>query len=321
MTHIIYHPRYNIGFLGIERLHPFDSHKYGRAWKLLKAQFGDRLTRHWIQPDRPVQRQELLVVHSATYLNQLRKSLYVAMALELPLLAFVPARLLDSRVLLPMRWATRGTILAARTAISAGGWGFAVNLSGGYHHAKPENGEGFCIYSDIGLAIHDLRARGQLSENDTVAYIDLDAHQGNGVCYVFKGDPRVFIFDVYNGYIYPGRDPIAQSRIDHNLPVSSAFQEADYLSLLERELPSFMDSSTSPNEVRLAIYNAGTDVYQRDALGGLNLSEQGILRRDTFVINEMKRRQIPTVMLLSGGYSRESYRLVANTVRYCLEHI
>jgi histone deacetylase 11 len=64
----------------------------------------------------------------------------------------------------------------------------------------------------------------------------------------------------------------------------------------------------------LAIYNAGTDVFAGDKLGGLCLSAEDVLARDLFVIQEFRRHKLPFVILLSGGYSAQSYRLVANTV-------
>ena len=312
MTRIIYHPNYNITFFGLEKLHPFDSEKYGRVWQLLAEEFGERLSKYHVQPQRPIGRETLLAIHSATYLDQLRSSAYVAGALELPFVRFVPISMVDSAVLQPMRWATRGTVLAAREAISHG---FAINLSGGYHHAKPNQGEGFCIYSDIALAVHDLRQRGQLNADDSVVYIDLDAHQGNGVCYAFFDDRRFFIFDMYNGSIYPAHDHKAQQRIDCNLPLPPNCQGQRYLDLLQKQLPPFLDTIS---RIGLAIYNAGTDVYEGDVLGGLRLSEADVLKRDLFVLNELRGRSIPTLMLLSGGYSQQSYQLVANTVRYCL---
>ena len=55
-------------------------------------------------------------------------------------------------------------------------------------------------------------------------------------------------------------------------------------------------------------------MYAGDALGGLGVSAAAVLERDLFVVAQLRSRGIPTVMLLSGGYSRESYRLVAATV-------
>jgi len=313
---LVYSPHYDIRFFGLERLHPFDSRKYSRAWKLLRGWFGSRLRGVTMAPTRPIRREELLAVHTAAYLDRLRQSKYVAGALELPPVRYLPHRVLDWCILRPMRWATMGTIVAAAEAMEHG---LAVNLSGGYHHAKPDGGEGFCIYSDIGLAIDRLRRDGRLQEDDRVAYIDLDAHQGNGVCHVFRTDNRVFIFDMYNREIYPGYDGEARDRIDCNLPLAANCHETDYLRTLKSRLPGFLDSLVGSGKVGLGIFNAGTDVYQGDPLGGLNLSAAGVLERDLFVIEQLRSREIPTVMLPSGGYTRMSYRLIAASVGRLLE--
>jgi histone deacetylase 11 len=73
-----------------------------------------------------------------------------------------------------MLLATEGSILASCLAIDMG---WAVNLSGGFHHASWDKGEGFCIYPDISLAVHYLKTRRGIKK---IMIIDLDAHQGNG---------------------------------------------------------------------------------------------------------------------------------------------
>ncbi len=312
---IIYSRHYDIGLLGFEKMHPFDSHKYSRAYRVLQDEFGAQLHQATIRPDRPINSHELLAVHTPKYLEQLTGSPYVAQALELQALSRVPNRLLDWAVLRHMRWGTMGTILAAREAMRTG---LAINLSGGYHHAKPDRGEGFCIYADIALAIHDLRASGTLAERDKIVYIDLDAHQGNGVSHCFFDDSRVFMFDMFNQNIYPMFDVKARRRVDCAVPLPMGCAEADYLDALRTKLPPFFDSVSRSGPVRLAIYNAGTDIYAGDTLGGLNVSAEGVLARDRFVFDSLIDRGIPVVMLLSGGYSQESYQMVAATVAYVL---
>jgi histone deacetylase 11 len=305
-----------MGFWGSDKLHPFDAKKYGRAWAVLEDSLGERLANHLVKPDRPVTREDLLLIHSPRYLDQLRSAHYVAGVLEIPLVQYLPMVLINFSVLTPMRWATEGTLLATREALSSG---LAVNLAGGYHHAKPAAGEGFCAYSDIALAIHEARNKGWLSPTDFIVYIDLDAHQGNGVCHFFLNDPQVHIFDIYNEEIYPAYDHIARERIDWDLPIPSMCADDEYLDLLKGNLPAFLTSVEDKGHIRLAIYNAGTDVYRGDSLGRLELSEPGILERDIFVINILRHRNIPTVMVLGGGYSRQSYKFVANTVQYLLQ--
>ena len=315
MPRIVYSPRYDISFFGLERLHPFDSRKYGRTWAALYEEFGHRLLDHRVAPSAPIGSRELGSVHTDAYLGEsLRSPAYLARALEVPPVARLPRWVTDWRVLRPMRWATAGTVVGAREALRTGR---AINLAGGYHHASRDSGEGFCVYSDVAVALTLLREAGAIAEDHRVAYIDLDAHQGNGVARVFVDDPRVFIFDVYNEAIYP-RDAHARRRIDCDLPIPSGYEDGRYLSLLRAELPPFLDALSRPRPPGLAIYNAGTDVFAGDPLGCLSLSADGILARDRFVLTQLTERNIPWLMLPSGGYTRESYKLIARTVAWAL---
>ncbi|HEX4607056.1 MAG TPA: histone deacetylase [Urbifossiella sp.] len=308
---LIYTRRYNIGFLGLERLHPFDSRKYGRAWRAVGREERRLRDRAWVGVPRPVSAADLAAVHDPAYLNQLRDPKVLAAALELPFVRRLPGWAVRYAILRPMRWAVAGSLVAARAALTAG---LAVNLSGGYHHAKPNRGEGFCVFNDAAYLVHALRAEGRLAGDDRVAYVDLDAHQGNGVGHHFRSDSRVFLYDAFNRDIYPAYDRDARGRIDCPVPLPDGCAGRDYLRLLELSLPGFLDSIGRTGRVGLAVYNAGTDVFAGDPLGGLNLSAADVLTRDLYVIDQFRARNIPVVMLLSGGYSPESYRLVANTV-------
>jgi histone deacetylase 11 len=310
MVRIIYSPRYNIGFFGLEKLHPFDSRKYGRAWKRMREELGKRLDASWVRPKRKANREELLLVHSEQYLRRLRNSTYVAQALELAPVRFLPSSLVHWAVLNPMLWATRGTILAAEQALVCG---LAVNLGGGFHHAKPDGGEGFCIYNDIAIAVQHLR-RKSLLDGKRVVYIDLDAHQGNGVSHSFAQDKDFFMLDAYNRSIYPWHDSAANERIDCNVPLPRACDDELYRKKIEAALPGFLDSANNATPTGLAIYNAGTDIFADDPLGCMNISAETIHWRDKFVIRQLRERGIPTVMVLSGGYTQVSYQLVADSI-------
>jgi histone deacetylase 11 len=308
---LVYTHRYNIGFLGLERLPPFDSRKYGRAWRAIGLAERRLRDRAWVGVPNPASIADLAAVHDPAYLNRLRNPHVLSVALELPMVRRLPGWAVRWAVLRPMRWAVTGSLVAARWALTDG---VAINLSGGYHHAKPDRGEGFCVFNDIAYLVYTLRAEEKLSPDDRVAYIDLDAHQGNGVCYHFRSDRRVFIYDAFNRDIYPAHDRDAWERIDCPVPLPAGCAGDGYLRLLELSLPGFLDSIGRSGRVGLAVYNAGTDVYDGDTLGGLGLSAGDVLTRDLYVVEQLRSRGIPVVMLLSGGYSRESYRLVANTV-------
>jgi len=79
----------------------------------------------------------------------------VAAYLEAPEVGLIPAPLVEQGILSPFRHATGGTLLAARKALDHG---IGINLGGGYHHAKPSAGEGFCIYADMPIAIRETSA-------------------------------------------------------------------------------------------------------------------------------------------------------------------
>ncbi len=304
---LVYSPGYDIQWLGLEKLHPFDSCKYSRTFRVLCDRYGDRLRSATIDPQTPATVAMLQTIHTPAYLQKLTRSQHVAEALELPPLALVPNSILDRHVLTPMRLATMGTVIAAQTALQSG---IAINLSGGYHHASRDRGSGFCVYGDVAIAIAMLRQSQQITVDDTIAIIDLDAHQGNGVARIFESDLAIEILDLYNQDIYP-QDWQAIARIDCNLPIPSLTGDAEYLDLLRQSLPAFLQQIDRP---KIAFYNAGTDIYEGDPLGQLNISAQGILERDRLVFQTLVAAGIPIVMVLSGGYTAESYQLVASSV-------
>jgi histone deacetylase 11 len=308
---IVYSRRYNIGVYGLERLHPFDSRKYGRAWRLLRRRLGRQLRSHWLRPTGPITRHDLLRVHTAAYLNQLRNPRVLAKALEVPLVARLPGWIVDWHILRAMRWATTGTIEGALATMTHR---LVINLGGGYHHAKPNAGEGFCIYADAALAIDSMRRQRVLGKDDRIVHVDLDVHQGNGVCHCFAEDRAMFLFDMYNPSIYPAYDRVALDRLDCAIPLPPKSTGDEYLRLLSRRLPAFLDSAARSRPITFAIYNAGTDIYQDDLLGGLQVSHQAIVDRDWFVISELLKRGVPTLMLLSGGYHRHNYKIIADSL-------
>ena len=301
----VYSPRFDINFFGLEKLHPFDAKKYSRAWAKVPQLHENALT-----VTEPVGDEDLLRVHSAAYLTSLRHAHNLARALELPIIGGLPVKLTELAVLNPMRFGVAGTILAARTAVAERELVF--NLSGGYHHAKPDQGEGFCLFNDIAVAISILRSEG-LTGN--IAYIDLDAHMGNGVAHCFLEDRSVWLFDMFNADRYPYSDAVARQRLDWPIPLKDGTAGPLYLNLLKAQLTEFLETVASMGEITLAIYNAGTDPFEKDLLGGLCLTEPEILERDLFVLHTLRALSLPILVLPSGGYSDASHRLIANMLQ------
>lgn len=304
---IIFHPDYDISLLGLEKLHPFDSCKYGKVAEYL-AQHGICKTRFY-EPKK-ITDQELTQVHSQAYLDSLKDSSVVARITEIGLLSYVPHFLVKRTLLNAMKLATGGTVLGADLALKEG---WAINLSGGYHHAKAQNGEGFCVYADIPLAVKKVLEK---HPDFKIMVIDLDAHQGNGHESCLKDEKRVTIFDIYNKDVYP-HDIEAQKRIDFNYPVPAGITDEPYLSLVSTYVPQALDQ-VQPN---LIIYNAGTDIFGEDPLGRMRISEQGIIKRDELVFTYAKERNIPILMVLSGGYTQKSASIIGKSIHHVLTNV
>ena len=298
MVPLVYHPRYNITAFGLERLHPFDSRKYRRIHDALVAR-GLRRPGDFTRP-RPVTQADLLKVHTPDYLRSLRRPEILARILEVPVARRLPGWLLDRRVLRPMRYATGGTILACRLALEHG---LAINLGGGYHHAAPGRGGGFCAYADVPLAALILHEEGQVGR---VLVVDLDVHQGDGTAAVFRGWPWASILDLYEDDIFP----FPKEPEDVPLPVPAGMSGVEYLDVVREALPGALDAFRPD----LVIYNAGSDPFEGDPLARLRLSGDDLAERDLLVVSMARERGIPVAMVLSGGYSAESWRIHADAI-------
>jgi histone deacetylase 11 len=307
---IVYESGFNLGVLGIEKhWHPFDTQKYRRAWKRIRTERPDLIGRR-LRVSGEVAESDLQLVHDREYLATLADRRTVARIVEVPQLARLPMWLLDRILLRPMRRQTAATIASARAALTEG---LLFQIGGGFHHAKPASGEGFCCYADAAIAVAVLRRDGLLHADDRIVCIDLDVHMGNGVAHCFAADRRAFLFDMFNPRVYPSFDLEARERLDCPVALPSGCSGPEYLHLLENHLPPFLDSVGNATPIRLAIYNAGTDIYVDDQLGGVNCSADDVLERDLFVIEQLRSRAIPTVLVTSGGYSEMSHRLIARS--------
>ncbi len=295
---VVYSSEYNISILGFERFYPFDIHKYEKIHDQL-IRDGLMKKEDFLVP-ADVRDEDLLLVHSLEYLKRSRTAAGIANSLECPAIGLL-GPLARPVVLKAFEKATAGTILAARTAIEKG---IAFNLAGGYAHASADEGGGCNILADVPVAVRVLQREGLIRR---ALVVDCDVHQGQGTAHEFADDPDVVTFDMYNEYIYPSRKVPA----DVDVPLRPGTTGERYLTLLRKHLPQAIERA----QPDLIIYVAGTDVYEDDPLGGLTLTAQDVLERDIFVIDSARSRGIPVAVVLSGGYSSESWRLHYTTVR------
>lgn len=318
---LVFHPNYDISFFGIEKVHPFDSKKYGKIAEYLKKNLA-LTSEHFHHPQHEVSEKDLLIIHSQKYLDSLKNSFTIEKITELPLLRFLPNFMLQRKLLSPMLAATQGTIDAAFLAQKNG---VGINLSGGYHHAKPDSGGGFCVYADIPLAIQKLREK---NPNLKVLYVDLDAHQGDGVEKCLLTDKNSYILDCFNEKNYPQDSANVAHRINKKLNSHDIYcdkhqdkggdrpgykcQECSKTYL--HAVTGALSQSLAEFKPDIIFYNAGTDCFEKDQIGTMALDKESIITRDQIVFEQAKKQNIPLCMTLSGGYSAESFKIIGASI-------
>src|SRR5580704_4805685 len=211
---VVYHPKYDLD-LGP---HVFPSEKFRLIHDALLAE-GIAEPSDFLQPE-PAPDEDVLRVHTHAYVNKLQTdslTLSERMKLEIPL----------SESTREAFWlAAGGSILAGRKALEDG---YAANLSGGFHHAYPGHGEGFCMLHDVGIAIRSLQAVGAIR---AAMVVDTDVHQGNGTAAIFGNDASVFTLSIHQENNYPMPKPPS----DEDIGLADGTQDAEYLSALEKGL-------------------------------------------------------------------------------------
>ena len=302
--------------------HVFPAQKYRLIHKRL-LESGLAEAADFLQP-QPASDQDILLVHTSDYVNKLKTGTLSAaeeMTMEIP---FSPE-------LVRVFWLSAGgSILAAGHALRDR---VAFNIAGGFHHAYPDHGEGFCMIHDVAVAIRCMKKDGKIR---TAMTVDCDVHHGNGTAAIFAGtrtsaDPLpsvasstinkpggrarsarsgdVFTISLHQYNNYPPDKP--PSSIDVDLP--DGIGDEDYLAWLDNALSSGLRQF----EPDLICYIAGADPYREDQLGGLALTIEGLKKRDELMFKVARAKNIPVMVTYAGGYARrveDTVTIHCNTV-------
>jgi acetoin utilization deacetylase AcuC-like enzyme len=274
---LVYHDGYDLN-LGA---HVFPSRKYRLIRDRLLAE-GFAEPSDFIQPE-PASDADMLLVHDRGWITRLKLG-------TLDYLELMKLEIPYSRQMMEAFWlAAGGTLLAARLALE-GGIGF--NIGGGFHHAFPRHGEGFCAIHDVAVAIRKLQQEGRI---ERAMVVDCDVHDGNGTAAIFAGDSSVFTLSIHQLNNYPTEKP--PSNIDINL--DDGVGDEEYLQRLGEACRGAL-SSFQPH---LLMYVAGADPYREDQLGGLDLSIEGLMARDRLVFELAREHRAAIAVTLAGGYA------------------
>ncbi len=303
--------------------HVFPAEKYRRICDRLLAS-GAADAGDFLDP-QPATDDDILLVHKPEYVFKLitgKLSPAEEMEMEIPY----------SRDLVDAFWLSAGgSILAARQSLVDG---VGISIGGGFHHAFPDHGEGFCMIHDVAVAIRRLQRDDKIR---TAMTVDCDVHQGNGTATIFAGahtagEPLpsagtsrrssvppgrmreahardVFTISLHQHNNYPMWKP--PSSIDVDLP--DGIGDNDYLAWLDNALSSGLRQF----EPDLICYLAGADPYREDQLGGLSLTIEGLKERDELVFRVARARNIPVMVTFAGGYAQnveDTVTIHCNTV-------
>jgi acetoin utilization deacetylase AcuC-like enzyme len=306
--------------------HVFPAEKYRLIHQRL-LEIGLATPDDFITPN-PALDEDILLVHTREYVQKLKMGTLSALEEQQMEVPYSPE-------LVKAFWlAAGGSILAADLALREH---VACNIGGGFHHAFPDHGEGFCVIHDVAVAIKRMHHEGKLTRAMTV---DCDVHNGNGTAAIFPpkiklshplpsasasqrdiqtkhedhflhpaGALDVFTISLHQAHNYPAYKP--PSSIDVNLPDGT--NDDEYLGWLDQSL----SSAFRHFEPELICYIAGADPYKEDQLGGLSMTIEGLKKRDELVLKVAKTRNIPVMITYAGGYARrveDTVTIHCNTV-------
>ena len=280
---LVYHPNYSFNF---DPKHRFVMSKFANLYQHVKelGLINDNL----IQP-RLGNPDDLELVHCANYLDDLWHNNLNDKALRrigLPWSEPLIARTFTAPL---------GTLETARLALKHG---LACHLAGGTHHAHTDFGSGYCMVNDLAFTAQTLI---QNQEVTNILIFDLDVHQGDGTAAMLNHQPYAYTCSIHCEKNFPFR----KSPSDLDIGLANNMQDDEYLGIVDDTL-QFLLKELTPD---LVLYDAGVDVWQEDGLGKLDISWQGIEKRDNLVIKRCIEHNTPVATVIGGGYDRDHVRL------------
>lgn len=280
MLPVVFHPEY---VAPLPEGHRFPMPKFSVIHEILREEgIGSNASTH---VPESASREALRLVHGAEYLDAFTEGGLSAKEIRRIGLPW------SEKLVRRTKRAVGGTILTARLALEHG---VAANSAGGTHHAHPDFGSGFCILNDLAVTAALLKEEGAVNR---VLIVDLDVHQGDGTAVALQRKKELFTFSMHCGSNFPFRK--ADSDLD--IPLPDHLGDGAYLHLLQTRLPELIESV----KPELILYDAGVDVYHGDRLGRLDLTLDGIYRRDHFVVSQAVERGIPIAAVIGGGYDTD----------------
>ena len=193
--------------------------------------------------------------------------------------------------------AIQGTLQTSQLALD---YGIACHLAGGTHHAFKDCGSGFCVFNDLAYASITLLNQKKINK---ILILDLDVHQGDGTASICENIDNIFTCSIHckNNF------PFDKKNSNLDVPIDDEEDDVKYINILTKTLDQ-IESHFTPD---IVFYDAGVDVHSNDDLGNLNLTDDGIKKRDEIVCEYFKEKKIPLCTVIGGGYSKNRQELAS----------
>ncbi len=251
--------------------HPLRPERVLFTWELIRACGLLELPSVEVLPGRSASDQEVLLVHEPSFVEATRRAGHGE---EGPWgrFGYGPG---DNPVFPDMHEAAAavvGATLAAAEAVLEGRVAHAFNAAGGLHHAMPARASGFCVYNDPAVAIAWLLARGV----PRIAYVDVDAHHGDGVQAIFSRDPRVLTISLHESgeYLFPGTGFVEEigegeaAGTKVNVPLPPGTGDRAWLRAFEEVVPPLLRAFRPT----VLVTQLGCDTHATDPIAHLRLT-------------------------------------------------
>ena len=190
-----------------------------------------------------------------------------------------------------------GASLVAAEMVSSKTVDAAFNISGGLHHARANQASGFCVFNDPALAVHYF-----LSQGHRVAYVDIDAHHGDGVQEVFYDDERVLTISIHESgqWLFPGTGSVSEigegpgRGFSVNIPLYPYTSDDDYVEAFGQVVTPLV-VAFAPD---ILVTQLGIDSYHNDPLTHLQVTTGGYIA----AVRQLAGLGLPWLALGGGGY-------------------
>lgn len=284
MLPIVNHPDY-VAQIGDD--HRFPIKKFGALFDLLKKD--NILNKENLHIPEPAQYLDLTKAHQPEYIQKidnLSLSKEEERKLGFPMVPSVKRR---------SYMATGGTVLSAELALR---YKLACNTAGGSHHAFSDSGNGYCVFNDVAVAAYNLLNKHSVKK---ILIYDLDVHQGDGTAKIFENNDQVYTFSAHSKKNYP----LVKQKSDKDIELEDDITDEEYLNTVSKSL-----EIVNKMNFDFVFYVAGVDIHKDDKLGKLNITTEGIEKREKMVINNFYKNKIPLCGVLGGGYNKDFNHLV-----------